>query len=88
MFRFDQEIAGLIADLLRKVKYRLSLRSNSEITFTILMGLASIAASARHPGLADEVRVLTRVLTRRGELSGDFAGRVRIALLCLRLSER
>ncbi|MCA0031294.1 hypothetical protein [Mesorhizobium sp. B263B2A] len=81
VFRFDQEIAGSIAELLRKVKYRVSLRPESEITFTILMGLASIAASARNPELADEVRVLTRVLTRRGDLSGDFEGRLRIALL-------
>ena len=81
VFRFDQEIAGIIAKLLRKVKYRVSLRHDSEITFTVLMGLASIAASARHPGLADEVRVLARVLARRGDLSGDFESHMRIALL-------
>lgn len=81
VFRFDDEIAGLIADLLRKVKYRLSLDPDSEIGFTLIMGLAMVAASARHVGLADEVRILSRVLMRRGELTSDAENQMRVALL-------
>ncbi|MGN6534535.1 MAG: hypothetical protein ACTHKQ_02230 [Mesorhizobium sp.] len=80
-FRFNTEIAGLISNLLRGVKYRLAFEQGTDITFTLLMGLASIAASARHPELADEVRILTRVLGRRGELSADAEAKMRIALL-------
>ena len=81
VFRFDAEIAGLIVSLLRRVKYRLAFEPDTDITFTLIMGLASIAASARHPELADEVRILTRVLDRRGELSADSEAQMRIALL-------
>lgn len=81
VFRFDHEIAGLISELLRKVQYRLDLEVNTDISFTLIMGLASVAASARHPELADEVRILARVLARRGDLIADAEGRMRIALV-------
>lgn len=81
VFKFDHEIAGLIANLLRKVKYRLNLGSDTEISFSLIMGLASIAASARHSELADEVRILARVLRRRGDVSAGAENQMRIALL-------
>lgn len=81
MYRFDHDIAGLISRRLREVRYRVDLKADSDITFTLLMGLATIAASARHPDLADEVRILVRILVRRGDLSADAEGRMRIALL-------
>ncbi|MES0030914.1 hypothetical protein [Mesorhizobium sp. M0040] len=80
-FHFDKEIAGLISNLLRSVKYRLAFEQDADITFTLLMGLASIAASARYPELADELRILTRVLGRRGDLKADAEAKMRIALV-------
>ncbi len=53
------ETVNLIAGLLREVKYRLKLEPDSDIGFSLIMGLAIIAASARHTGLADEVRILS-----------------------------
>lgn len=80
-FRFDTEIASHIADLLRKVQYRLALTQGDDISFTLIMGLAAIAASARHTGLADEIRILTRVLIRRGDLTADAESQMRIAMV-------
>ncbi len=80
VFRFDHEIAGYIVELLRKAKYRLSLRPDGDVAFTIVMGLASIAASARHTELADEIRILARVLKHRKDLSANSETHMRIAL--------
>jgi hypothetical protein len=81
VFKLDSEIVELIAGLLRKVKYRLSLDPDQNIGFTVIMGLAAIAAAARHPGLAEEVRILTRVLRRRGDIELAADSEMRIALL-------
>lgn len=80
-FRFDTEIASHIAGLLRKVQYRLAFTQGDDISFTLIMGLAAIAASARHAELADEIRILTRVLARRGDLNASAESRMRIAMV-------
>ncbi|MER8586916.1 hypothetical protein NKH19_17005 [Mesorhizobium sp. M1338] len=80
VFRFDTETVDLIAGLLRKVKYRLKLEPDSDIGFSLISGLAIIAASARHTGLADEVRILSRVLRRRGVIDSAADNQMRIAL--------
>lgn len=80
-FRFDTEIASHIADLLRKVQYRLAFTQGDDISFTLIMGLAAIAAGARHSGLADEIQILTRVLLRRGDLTADAESQTRIAMV-------
>lgn len=81
VFRFDQEIADLVVRLLRKVKYRLNLSEGTSISFNLLMGLAAVAATTRHKELADEVRILTRVLRRRGNITAEPEIHMRIALL-------
>lgn len=81
VFRFDQVIANLIVELLRKVKYRLNLSEDSNLSFNLLMGLAAVAAATRHKELADEVRILTRVLRRRGNVAAEPEIHMRIALL-------
>lgn len=81
VFRFDQEIASLIVELLRKVKYRVNLNNDTGLSFNLLIGLAEVAAATRHKELADEVRILTRVLRRRGNLTSEPDIHMRIALL-------
>ena len=81
VFRFDEEVAGLIVSLLRKVQYRLNLKRDPDVGFALIMGLAIIAASARHPALANEVRVLARVLRRRGDVIACAGDQIRIALI-------
>ncbi len=80
VFRFDPEVASLIAAILRRVKYRLSMNSDSSVTFSLLAGLAIVAGVTRGVELSDELRVLTRVLRRRGELKEDPENEMRIVL--------
>ncbi|ESZ54540.1 hypothetical protein NL532_11785 [Mesorhizobium sp. C120A] len=62
------------------MQYRLAFTQANDISFTLIMGLAAIAASARHTELADEIRILTRALARRGDLIADAESQVRVAL--------
>jgi len=80
VFRLGPEVSPLIASILRKVKYRLTLRPDSSLTFSLLAGLAVVAAVTRSAELADEVRILTRVLRRRREVTDDPDNQMRIAL--------
>jgi hypothetical protein len=89
MFRLDSEIAQRIANILRTVKYRLSLGKDEEVTFPLLAGLAVVAAITRSTELAEEVRILARVLRRRKELSNRADVQMRVALIaCASRSER
>jgi len=81
VFRFDEEVAGLIVNILRKVQYRLNLTQDSDVGFSLIMGLAIISASARHTVLADEVRILARVMRRRGIIGAAADNQMRIALV-------
>ncbi len=87
VFRMDAEIANLIADILRKVNYRLSVGADQDLSFSLLSGLAVIAAATRTPALAAEVRVLARVMRRRGDLSEEGDAHLRIALMASASSE-
>jgi len=80
-YRFDEEVAALIVSLLRKVQYRVNLRPDPDIGFALMMSLAIIAASTRHPALANEVRILVRVLRRRGDIAASTDEQMRIALI-------
>ncbi|MVA72100.1 hypothetical protein GOZ81_13575 [Agrobacterium vitis] len=81
VFRFDEEVAGLIINILRKVQYRLNLEQDSDVGFSLILGLAIISASARHTALADEVRILARVMRRRGIIGTAADNQMRIALV-------
>ncbi|APO66147.1 hypothetical protein IE4872_CH00482 [Rhizobium gallicum] len=81
VFRLTPEIAALIAGILRKVKYRLTLGADSGVSFSLLSGLAVVAAATRSAELADELRILTRVFRRRGEVTKESVAQMRIALI-------
>lgn len=80
-YRFDEEVAAMIVSLLKKVQYRVNLRPDPDVGFALMMSLAIIAASIRHPALANEVRILTRVLRRRGDIVASADDQMRIALI-------
>ncbi len=80
-YRFDEEVAAMIVSLLKKVQYRVNLRPDPDVGFALMMSLAIIAASTRHAALANEVRILFRVLRRRGDIVTSTDDQMRIALI-------
>ena len=81
LFDIQQEMAGLAAGALRRVRFSLEDTDDKEMNFSLVGGLAVLAAVARCGDLADAVRVLTRVMRRRKRLNGDLDGELRIALI-------
>jgi hypothetical protein len=81
IFRIDAPLAMLAAEGLRRVKYQLRQIKSQIEAFSLLNGLATVAAVTRSGDLADEVRILLRVVRRNPgiELSQDNA--MRIALV-------
>jgi len=78
IFRIDQNLAELAAQALRRVKYQLREDGNEDHICSLLSGLATVAAVTRSPDLASEVRILTRVVRRRGQakIAADDAMRI------------
>jgi hypothetical protein len=60
IFRFDAHQARLAAKALSAVKHQLRQIDNKEQLFTVLSGLATVAAVTRSVELAEELRILTR----------------------------
>lgn len=81
VFRIGAAHAQLAANALQKVKYQLRQSEDSSHIFSLIDGLAKVAAVTRSKELGDEVRVLSRVTRRRkgGGISVD--NEVRIAMI-------
>ncbi|MHC2282898.1 hypothetical protein ACVME8_009541 [Bradyrhizobium diazoefficiens] len=78
IYRVDAAFAELAADGLRRVKHQLRHIKSENEAFHMLSGLATVAAVTRSVGLAEEVRVLMRVVRRKPgiEIAQDNAMRV------------
>lgn len=59
-FRIDSNHAQLAAKALRSAKYQIKKGDNKELIFSVLRGLANVAAITRSGELADEIRILAR----------------------------
>jgi hypothetical protein len=59
-FRIDSNHAQLAAKALRSAKYQIKKGDNKELIFSVLRGLANVAAITRSGKLADEIRILAR----------------------------
>jgi hypothetical protein len=81
VFRIGPQLADLAAKGLRRTKYQLRQVSDQEDPFSLLMGLASVAAVTRNAGLAEEVRILVRVVRRRPGVEIEPDNAMRIALI-------
>jgi hypothetical protein len=81
LFRIGPQLADLAAKGLRRTKYQLRQISDQGDPFSLLMGLASVAAVTRNPGLAEEVRILVRVVRRRPGVEIEPDNAMRIALV-------
>lgn len=65
IFRFEKSHAESIATALKARKYQVAMQGDSDRIFSLLVGLATIASVTRSTELADEVRILARVMRRR-----------------------
>ena len=65
IFSVRGELSHFAAEALRRVKYQVRQMSDGDIAFSLLVGLAVVAAVTRSAELASEIRVLGRVLRRR-----------------------
>ncbi|MEZ5938622.1 MAG: hypothetical protein R3C52_10440 [Hyphomonadaceae bacterium] len=81
VFRLEKDVGLLIGEILRAAKYRLSVGGESGVTFSLLAGLAIIAAVTRTASLADDIRVLVRVLRARGDFDAEPDSQLRIGLI-------
>lgn len=81
IFKIDAAFAELAADGLRRVKYQLRHIKSRDEAYNLLGGLATVAAVTRSPALADEVRVLMRVVRRKPDISISQRNAMRISLV-------
>lgn len=80
-FQIGPQLAQLAAQALRRAKYQLrKLRDQSE-AFSLLSGLATVAAVTRSTELAEEVRVLVRVTRGRPGIGIAPEDAMRIAMM-------
>ncbi|MDF0585042.1 hypothetical protein P0R28_36695 [Bradyrhizobium yuanmingense] len=82
IFKIGPQLAQLAAQALRRAKYQLRNMKGQDEAFSLLSGLATVAAVTRSAELADEVRILVRVFRRKpgADIAPDSA--MRIALIC------
>jgi hypothetical protein len=81
ILQIEGDHARLVTDALRRAKYRVSVGADSDKIFSLLSGLAAIAAVSRTPELATEVRILARVQRRRPDITLEVDNLLRIALI-------
>jgi hypothetical protein len=81
IFRLGPQMADLAAEALRRTKYQLRDFGANASAPSLLYGLAIVSAVTRSEALADEVRVLVRVVRRRPNPPIDVGDTVRIALV-------
>jgi hypothetical protein len=80
IFKLGPQLAQLAAQALRP-KYQLRKMKAENDAFPLLSGLATVAAVTRSTELADEVRILTRVLRRRPGVDIAPGDAMRIAMI-------
>jgi hypothetical protein len=82
IFKVGPQLAQLAAQALRRAKYQLRNMRNQRDAFSLLSGLAMVAAVTRSAELADEVRILVRVFRRKPGIDIAPEDAMRIALIC------
>jgi hypothetical protein len=82
IFKIGPQLAQLAAQALRRAKYQLRNMRSQDEAFSLLSGLATVAAVTRSAELADEVRILVRVFRRKPGADIAPESAMRIALIC------
>ncbi|MBS0240362.1 MAG: hypothetical protein JSR89_18270 [Proteobacteria bacterium] len=80
LYDLPSDQSGLAAAALRRVKYSVEKSEDETLVFGMVMGLAIVACVTRSVELADELRVLSRVIRRRRS-SVDPNDEFRVALI-------
>lgn len=81
IFSIPKDIADLAATALKRIRFSLDGADIDQVAFSLLTGLAVVAATSRSTELADSLRILTRVLRRRNRLRKDPVDELRFALM-------
>jgi hypothetical protein len=81
VFRLTSDHAALVTQALRAANHRLSLDGESHLSFSLLSGLAMVAAVTRTPELAQDVRLLANLLQRRESTRIEPENLMRIAMI-------
>ena len=81
VFKMRTSHAGLAAKALRRVKYSIESAEGDDSVFGLIAGLATVAAVTRATDLAEELRVLVRVMRRRKRLNVDPDDEMRVAMV-------
>ena len=81
IFKLGPQLAQLAAQALRRAKYQLRKMRAENDAFSLLSGLATVAAVTRSTELADDVRILARVLRRRPGVDIAPEDALRIAMI-------
>ncbi len=88
LFGMPASHAGLAATALRRVKYSIEIADSDDNLFGLIGGLATVAAVTRSTDLAEELRVLDRVMRRRKRLTVEAEDQIRIAMLAAASNEK
>jgi hypothetical protein len=81
IYRVSSSHAQLAAEGLRRVKYQLRHIKSQDEAFSLLSGLARVASVTRSTDLADEVRILMRVVRRKAGIDISQENAMRIAFV-------
>jgi hypothetical protein len=81
VFRIGPEHARLAAAAIQRVKHRVNIGTDSDKAFSMLAGLAVVSAVTRTPELADEVRILARIIRHRPGADIEPDSLMRIGLI-------
>ncbi|MGV1777159.1 hypothetical protein ACQZ6H_19815 [Agrobacterium fabrum] len=75
------ELSELAAAALRRVKFSIENLDDDARVFSLISGLAIVAAVSRSSELADTLRILTRILRRRKRFKPSANDEVRVAVI-------
>jgi hypothetical protein len=81
IFKVGPQLAQLAVDAIRRAKHQLRQVKSADQVFSLLSGLATVAAVTRSSDLASEVRILVRVERRRAVPGITVDNAIRIALI-------
>jgi hypothetical protein len=81
VFRIGPELVSLSSKALQRVKYQLQQDGSQDQSFALLAGLSTVAGITRSAELADQVRILTRVLRKRSDVNMGAQDALRICMV-------
>jgi hypothetical protein len=88
IFRIGPELVSLTSKALQRVKYQLREDGPQDQSFALLAGLSIVASVTRSAELADQVRILTRVLRRRNKVTISGQDALRICMVAAACHEK